>query len=57
MKTRPDEIVYCDRFKSYDERDVSEFRHIRIDHSKLFANGWDCISEREFLQPWQAPFA
>lgn len=37
-KNRPDSIVYTDSFKSYDVLDVSEFRHLRINHSKLFAD-------------------
>jgi transposase len=37
-KIRPDSIVYTDSFKSYDALDVSEFRHVRINHSELFAD-------------------
>jgi transposase len=37
-KIRPDSIVYSDSFRSYDVLDVSEFRHMRISHSKLFAD-------------------
>ena len=37
-KVVPDSIVYTDRFRSYNVLDVSEFRHYRINHSKLFAN-------------------
>ena len=36
-KVTPDSIVYTDTFKSYNALDVSEFRHQRINHSKLFA--------------------
>ena len=34
----PDSIVYTDTYKSYNILDVSEFKHYRINHSKLFAN-------------------
>ena len=37
-KILPDSIVYTDCFKSYNALDVSEFKHYRINHSKLFAN-------------------
>ncbi len=37
-KIRPDSIVYTDSFKSYDVLDVSEFHHVRINHSQLFAD-------------------
>ncbi len=37
-KVVPDSIVYSDTFKSYNVLDVSEFKHYRINHSKLFAD-------------------
>ena len=37
-KIRPDSVVYTDSFRSYDVLDVSEFKHHRINHSKLFAD-------------------
>lgn len=37
-KILPDSIVYTDCFRSYNVLDVSEFKHYRINHSKLFAN-------------------
>jgi len=36
-KVRPDSIVYTDSFGAYDILDVSEFHHVRINHSELFA--------------------
>ena len=36
-KVRPDSIVYTDSFGAYDVLDVSEFHHVRINHSELFA--------------------
>jgi transposase len=33
---RPDSIVYTDSFASYDALDVSEFHHVRINHSETF---------------------
>ena len=36
-KIRPDSIVYTDCYRSYNALDVSEFKHYRINHSKLFA--------------------
>jgi len=37
-KVLPDSIVYTDTFKSYNVLDVSQFKHERINHSKLFAD-------------------
>jgi transposase len=37
-KIMPDSIVYTDAFRSYNVLDVSEFKHYRINHSKLFAH-------------------
>ena len=37
-KITPDSIVYTDTFSSYNILDVSDFKHYRINHSKLFAN-------------------
>ncbi len=37
-KVQPDSIVYSDCWRGYDVLDVSEFKHYRINHSKLFAN-------------------
>lgn len=37
-KVEPDSIVYTDTFRSYNALDVSDFRHLRINHSKLFAD-------------------
>ena len=36
-KVQPDSIVYSDCWKAYNALDVSEFKHYRINHSKLFA--------------------
>jgi len=33
---QPDSIVYTDSFPSYDVLDVSEFRHMRVNHSEAF---------------------
>ena len=38
QKIRPDSIVYTDYWRAYNALDVSEFKHYRINHSKLFAN-------------------
>jgi transposase len=37
-KILPDSIVYTDSWSSYNVLDVSEFKHYRINHSKLFAD-------------------
>ena len=37
-KVIPDSIVYSDCWRAYNALDVSEFKHYRINHSKLFAN-------------------
>ena len=38
QKIKPDSIVYTDSYRSYNVLDVSEFKHYRINHSKLFAH-------------------
>jgi len=35
-KIIPDSIIYFDSFRSYNALDVSEFKHLRINHSKKF---------------------
>ena len=37
-KVMPDSIVYTDALASYNALDVSEFKHVRINHSELFAD-------------------
>jgi len=37
-KVIPDSIVYSDCWRAYNVLDVSEFKHYRINHSKLFAD-------------------
>lgn len=37
-KVQPDSIVYTDTFRAYNALDVSSFHHVRINHSKLFAD-------------------
>ena len=36
-KVKPDSIVCTDTFRSYNALDVSDFHHMRINHSKVFA--------------------
>lgn len=43
-KVRPDSIVYTDSLPSYNALDVSEFKHLRINHSKLFAENRNHIN-------------
>jgi len=43
-KVRPDSIVYTDSFGAYDVLDVSEFHHVRINHSELFAKDLNHIN-------------
>lgn len=38
QKIVPDSIVYTDTFRSYNALDITNFKHERINHSKLFAN-------------------
>ena len=37
-KVQPDSVVYTDSFRAYDQLDVTDFHHMRINHSKLFAD-------------------
>ena len=43
-KIQPDSIVYSDSLPSYNVLDISEFKHYRINHSKLFAEGGNHIN-------------
>ena len=40
LKTKilPDSIVYTDSYRRYDVLDIANFKHYRINHSKLFAD-------------------
>ncbi len=38
QKLQPDSVVYTDSYQSYNALDISEFKHYRINHSKLFAD-------------------
>ncbi len=40
----PDSIVYTDSLPSYNALDISEFKHVRINHSKLFAENRNHIN-------------
>lgn len=37
-KVQPDSIVYTDSYCSYDTLDITDCHHMRINHSKLFAD-------------------
>lgn len=37
-KVTPDSIVYTDSFRAYNALDIAGFHHLRINHSKLFAD-------------------
>jgi transposase len=37
-KVQPDSIVYTDSFRAYDVLDITDFHHMRINHSQLFAD-------------------
>jgi len=43
-KVQPDSIVYSDGWLGYNALHVSEFKHYRINHSKLFAHGRNHIN-------------
>lgn len=49
QKIKPDSIVYTDSYRSYNVLDVSEFKHYRINHSKLFAHKHNHINGIENL--------
>jgi len=44
QKIVPDSIVYTDSLGSYNVLDVSDFHHVRINHSELFAEGRNHIN-------------
>ena len=48
-KVRPDSIVYTDSVGAFDVLDVSEFHHVRINHSELFAKDVNYINGVEIF--------
>jgi transposase len=44
QRVKPDSIVYTDGFMSYDVLDVSEFQHMRINHSETFVEARNHIN-------------
>ena len=44
QKIVPDSIVFTDSLRSYNVLDVSDFHHVRINHSELFAEGRNHIN-------------
>ena len=57
-RVTPDSIVYTDTFKAYNALDVTEFHHMRINHSKLFADrGKSHQRDRKLLEPSQTTSA
>jgi len=44
QKIVPDSIVYTDSLQSYSVLDVSDFHHVRVNHSYLFAEGRNHIN-------------
>ena len=48
-KVVPDSIVYSDSWKAYNALDISEVKHMRITHSKQFANKQNPINGIENL--------
>ena len=48
-KVKSDSIVYTDNFKAYNALDVSDFHHIRINHSELFADKQNHINGIEIF--------
>jgi len=43
-KVVPDSIVYTDSWRGYNALDVGSFKHHRINHSELFADGRNHIN-------------
>ena len=43
-KIRPDGIVYTDGFGAYDALDVSDFHHVRVNHSQTFVENRNHIN-------------
>lgn len=48
-KVIPDSIVYSDCWRGYNVLDVSELKHYRINHSKLFADKQNHINAIEHV--------
>ena len=51
-RVKPGSIVYTEAFQTSNALDVSEFRHFRINHSELFARGFNHINGIENF--WKA---
>ena len=52
-RIEPDSIVYNDCWRSYNALDVFEFKHYRINHSKLFAQKQNHINGIENFCPFK----
>lgn len=50
-RIEPDSIVYNDCWRSYNALDVFEFKHYRINHSKLFAQKQNHVNGIENFYP------
>ena len=50
-RIKPDSVVYTDCWRSYNALDVSEFKHYRINYSKLFAQKQNHINGIENFYP------
>ena len=50
-RIKPDSVVCTDCWRSYNALDVSEFKHYRINHSKLFAQKQNPINGIENFYP------
>ena len=48
-KVQPDSIVYTDQLRSYNALDVSEFRHVRINHSNTGGSAESYQWDRKLL--------
>jgi len=48
-KMEPNSILYTDTFKTYNALDVSDFHHMRVNHSELFVDKGNQINGIEIL--------
>ena len=51
-KVRRDSVVYTDKFRSYDSLMFCGYRHLKIDHKKLFSSGKVYINGLEGFWSW-----
>lgn len=55
-RVQPDSIVYNDSYRICNTLDVSDFKHYRVNHSKLFSHKENHTNGLRIFEPDEASF-